>query len=96
LVEVVLKPLLGCMLLTRGAGPVAAGMLDPVVSPTGWARREAMAVGATLTGLESADDRAVGGGQVGIALQVCWSNSREDIAEGGQGRSPCMRVLRRA
>jgi hypothetical protein len=38
----------------------------------------------------------VGGGQVGIALQVFWSKSREDIAEGGHGRSPCMRVLRRA
>jgi hypothetical protein len=59
-VEVVLKPLLGFMLLALGAVPVAAGMLDTVVSPTGWARIEAMAVVAALTVLDSADDLAVG------------------------------------
>jgi len=96
LLQVVCEPRLGFMLLTLGTVAVATRMIDAVLPPTTWARREAVAVGSALAGLESADDRAVGGGQVGIALQVCWSNSREDIAEGGQGRSPCMRVLRRA
>jgi hypothetical protein len=38
----------------------------------------------------------VGGGQVGIALQVFWSKSLENITKGGHGRSPCMRPLRRS
>src|SRR5512134_1290302 len=40
-VEVVLKPLLRCMLLTLGTGAVATGMVDTVLSPTAGARREA-------------------------------------------------------
>ena len=33
-VQVVLEPLLGCMLLTLGTVAVATGMIDAVVSPT--------------------------------------------------------------
>jgi len=95
-VAVVLKPLLGCMLLTLGAVPVAAGMLDTVVSPTGWARREARAVVAALTVWDSADDLAVGAGQMGVALQGRRGKGRADSTQGGHGRSPCMRALRRS
>jgi hypothetical protein len=35
-------------------------------------------------------------GQMGVALQVFWRKSREDLAEGRHGRSPCMRALRRS
>jgi hypothetical protein len=96
LLQVVCEPLLGFMLLTLGTVAVATRMIDAVLPPTTWALIEAVAVVSALAVLDSADDLAVGGGQVGIALQVFWSKSREDIAEGGHGRSPCMRVLRRA
>jgi hypothetical protein len=84
------------MLLTLGAVPVAAGRLDTVVSPTGWARREAMAVVAAWTVWESAEDLAVGEGQMGGALQGLRGKGREEITQGGHGRSPCLRVLRRS
>jgi hypothetical protein len=86
-VEVVLKPLLGFVLLTLGAVPVAAGMLDTVVSPTGWARIEAMAVVAAAALLDGAEDLAVCKGQLGVALQVLWSKDGADLAEGRHGRS---------
>jgi len=58
-VQVVLEPLLGCMLLTLGTVAVAPGMMDAVVPPTAWALREARAVMAALALLESADDLSV-------------------------------------
>ena len=96
LLQVVCEPLLGFILLALGTVAVATRMIDAVLPPTTWALLEAGAVVSALAGLDSADDLAVGGGQVGIALQVFWSKSRADSAEGGHGRSPCMRVLRRA
>ena len=96
LLQVVCEPLLGFILLTLGTVAVATGMLDTVLPPTAWALIEAVAVVSALAVLDSADDLAVGGGQVGRALQVFWSKSGEDIAEGGHGRSPCMRALRRS
>jgi hypothetical protein len=87
LLEVVCEPLRGFMLLTLGAVAVATGMLDAMVPPTGVALREAMAVRAALALLDGADDRAVGGGEVGIALQVLWGKRCEDLAEGRHGRS---------
>ena len=51
---------------------------------------------SALAVLDGADDLAVGGGEVGIALQVFWRKGGEDIAEGGHDRSPCMRALRRS
>ena len=95
-VQVVLEPLLGCMLLTLGTVAVATGMMDAVVPPTALALREAVAVMAALALLDGADDLAVCGGEVGIALQVFWRKGGEDLAEGGHGRSPCMRALRRS
>ena len=94
--QVVLEPLLGCMLLTLGTVAVATGMIDAVLPPTVVALREAMAVVATLALSDGADDRAVCGGEVGIALKVRWRKGGKDIAEGGHGRSPCMRALRRS
>ena len=96
LVQVVSEPLLGFMLLTLGAVPVATGMIDAVVPPTSWALREAMAVVSALTWLEGTDDLAVCGRERRIALQVLWRKSIEDITQGGHGRSPCMRALRRS
>jgi hypothetical protein len=92
---VVLEPLLGCMLLTLGTVAVATGMIDAVVPPTVWALREAVAVVAALTVLDGADDLAVRQGEVGVTLQVLWGKGGEDLAQGGHGRSPCMRALRR-
>ena len=45
---------------------------------------------------DGADALSVCGGEVGVALQGCWGKGGEDIAEGGHGRSPCMRALRRS
>ena len=95
-VQVVLEPLLGFMLLTLWAVPVATGMIDAVLPPTVWALREAMAVVSALALLDGTDDFAVLGGEAGIALQVLRGKSSEDITEGGHGRSPCMRALRRS
>ena len=68
-VQVVLKPLPGCMLLTLGTVAVATGMVDAVLSPTAGALREAVSVRAALALLDGADDLAVRGGEVGRALQ---------------------------
>jgi hypothetical protein len=39
---------------------------------------------------------AVRGGEGRITRQVLWGKGGEDIAEGGHGRSPCMRALMRS
>lgn len=95
-VQVVLEPLLGCMLLTLGTVPVAAGMIDTVLLTTTLALIEAVAVVSALALLDGADDLAVRGGEGGIALQILWRTSGEDISQGRHGRSPCMRALRRS
>ena len=61
-----------------------------------WARIGAVAVVAALALLDGADDLTVGEGQMRVALQVLGRKGREDRAEGGHGRSPCMRVWRRS
>ena len=96
LLEVVFKPLLGFVLLALGAVAVTAGMMDAVVSPTGLALIEAMTIVPALALLDGADDLAVCDGQMRVALQVFWGKGGEDSAQGGHGRSPCMRALRRA
>jgi len=93
--QVVCEPLLSCMLLTLGTVAVATGMMDTVLSPTGGALREAMAIRAALALLEGRDGLAVRGGQGGRALQVCWCTSRDAIAPGRHGRSPGMRAFQR-
>lgn len=91
-VQVVFEPLLGFMVLTRGTVAVTTGMVHAVLAPTRVALREAVAVGAALALWDGADDLAVGGGERGIALKVCWRQGREDIAEGGHDRSLPFRV----
>jgi len=86
-VQVVFEPLLGCMVLTLGTVAVATGMVHAVLVPTRVALIEAVAVGAALALLDGADDLAVCGGEMGIALKVFWRKRREDIAEGGHDRS---------
>jgi hypothetical protein len=95
-VEVVLKPLLRCMLRALGAVAVAPSMMDAVVSRTVGALREAMAIGAAAAVLDGADHLTVCGGEVRIALQVFGRKGGEDVPQGGHGSRPCMRVLRRS
>ena len=66
MIEVVLEPLLGCMLLTLGTVPVATGMIDAVLAFTGWALIEAVAVMTTAAVWDGAEDLAVRQGQVGV------------------------------
>jgi hypothetical protein len=84
------------MLLTLGPGAVATGRLDAVVPPPVLALREAVTVMAALALWESPDDLAVRHGEVRVARQVLWRKGGEDVAEGGHGRRPCMRALRRS
>ena len=95
-VQVVLEPLLGCMLLTLRAVPVATGMIDAVLHATALALREAVSIVAALALWDGADDLAVCEGQMRVALQVRWRTGGAEVAQGGHGRSPCMRALRRA
>ena len=95
LLQVVLEPLPGLMLLALGTVAVATRMLDAVLLPTAGARREAVAIVSASALLDGADDRAVSEGQMGVALQVLGRKRRADLTERGHGRSPCIRALRR-
>ena len=95
-VQVVVEPLLGCMLLTLGTVAVATGMIDAVLSCTVWALLETRAIGAAAAGLDGADHLTVCGGEVRRAPQGLGGKGGEDLAEGGHGRSPCMRAFRRS
>jgi len=53
--QVMLEPLLGCMLLTLGTMAVATGMMDAVLALTSVALRETVAVVSTLAVLDGAD-----------------------------------------
>ena len=94
--QVVVEPLLGCMLLTLGTGAVATGMRDAVWLATELALREAVAIVSAVAVLDGAEDLAVRGGEVRITLQGLWRQGGEDSAEGRHGRSPCRRALRRS
>jgi hypothetical protein len=91
LLEVVCEPRLGCMLLTLGTVSVATGMIDAVLLATALALLEAVSIVSALALLDGVDDFAVRGGEGGIALQILGRKGVEDVAEGGHGRSPCMR-----
>jgi hypothetical protein len=95
-VQVVMKLLRGCMRLALGTGAVATRMMDAVLVATALALREAVALVPALAVLDGPDDLAVRSGQMGRALQGLWCADREDVAQGGHGRRPCMRVLRRS
>jgi hypothetical protein len=84
------------MLLTLGAVAVATGMIHTVLALTVWTLIEAVAVVSAVAVLDGTEDLAVRKGQVGVALQILRGKGGEDIAEGGHGSSPCMRVLRRS
>jgi hypothetical protein len=71
-------------------------MLDAVVLATPLALIEAVAVVAPAALLESVAGLAVHGGEGGIALQVLGREGEAELPEGGHGRSPCMRVVRRS
>jgi hypothetical protein len=94
--QMLVEPLVGFMLLTRGTVAVATGMLDAVLPPPVLALREAMAVMSAAAVLDGAHDLAVREGKVGRTLQVLWRTGGADLAESGHGRSPCMRECRRA
>jgi hypothetical protein len=96
LLQMVREPLLGFMLLALGTVAIATGMVNAVFFPTAGALIEAMPIMSAAAVLDGADDLAVHGGEVGVTLQVRWPKGVEDIAEGGHGRSPCMRALRRS
>jgi hypothetical protein len=95
-VQVLLEPLLGLMRLALGTVAVATGMLDAVVPPTRLALREARAVVSAVTLWEGTADRAGCGREGRRALQGLWRTSMEASTQGGHGRSPGMRALRRA
>ena len=95
LLQVVLEPLPGLMLLALGTVAVATRMLDAVLLPTAGARIEAVAIVSASALLDGADDRAVSEGQMGVALQVLGRKRSADLTERGHGRSPCIRALRR-
>ena len=95
-VQVVLEPLVRCMRLALGTGPVTTGTMDAVLCPTAWALREAVAVMSALALLDGTDGLAVRGGEVGRTRKGLWRTGGEDSAEGGHGRSPCLRELRRS
>ena len=67
------EPLLGLVPLAAGTMPVATGMLDAVVFPTGVALIQAVTIMPALVLLDGADDLAVCEGQLGVALHVFWS-----------------------
>ena len=95
-VQGMMEPRLGGRLLALGTGAVATGMMDAVVPPTAWARSEAVAIGPALALWDSAAALAGRGGEVGRVLQGLWGEGLEDVPQGGQGRRPGMRALRRS
>jgi hypothetical protein len=95
-VEVILEPRLGLVLLTLGTVAVAPGMVHTGLPPTCWARLEAVAVVAALAVWDGADHLMGWGGKVRIALQRLGSKGGAEVAPGGHGKSPCMRGFRRS
>jgi hypothetical protein len=84
--------------MLRALGPVAVatGMRDAVWPSTGLALREAVPIRPALALVDGADALAVCEGQRGGALQGFWAKGGKALAQGGHGRSPCMRAWRRS
>ena len=95
MLQVVLEPLPGLMLLALGTVAVATRMLDAVLPPTAGARIEAVALVSASALLAGADDGAVSEGQLGGALQVLGRKRSEELTERGHGRSLGIRAWRR-
>jgi hypothetical protein len=96
LLQVVGEPLLGCMRLTLRAMTMATRRIDVVVFPTALALREAVSRVSAAAILDGADDLTVHGGERGRTRKVFWRAGVEERAQGGHGRSPGMRALRRS
>ena len=94
-VQVVLSPLLGCVMLTLRAVAIATGMMDTVVFATALALGEAVAVMPTAAVLDGADDLVVRGGEGGRARKVLWGEGVEEIADGRHTWNPRMRASMR-
>lgn len=94
--QMVGEPRLGCLLLALGTVAVATGVMDAVCFPTAGARREARPIMAAAAVWDGAESLAVRGGEDGRARQIFWRKGGADSAQGGHGRRPCMRALRRA
>jgi hypothetical protein len=86
-VEVVLEPRLGFLLLALGTVAVATGMVHVMLPSTRVALIEAVPIVAAVALLDGTEDLAVGEGQLGVALQVLGSKGGADLAEGGHDRS---------
>ena len=95
-VQVMMEPLLGCMVRARGPVAVATGMMAAVVPPPALALREAVARGPAWAMSASADALAGHSGEGGRVLQGRWGAGLEAVTQGGHGRRPCMRALRRS
>jgi hypothetical protein len=95
-VEVVLEPRLGFLLLALGTVAVATGMVHVMLPPTGGALIQAVAVVAAVAVWDGTEDLTVGEGQMGVALPILGCKGGADVAEGGHGRRPCLRALRRS
>jgi hypothetical protein len=94
--QVVLKPRRRFLLLPLGTGAGATGRLDTMVRATPWALREAVAVVATAALWDGVEGLAVPGGERGRARQGLGRAGDADRTEGGHGRRPGLRVLRRS
>jgi hypothetical protein len=94
--QVMRQPLLRFLLLALGTVAVATGMVHAVVARTSWALIQAVAIVAAWALWDGPDDHTVCKGQRGVALEVLGRKGGEDLTQGGHGRSPCMRVLRRS
>jgi hypothetical protein len=94
--QVGLEPLLGVMRRTVGTGAVATGLLEAGWRATPLARREAVALGPAVARWEGPQDGAVRQGPMGGARQGCGRNGGAESAQGGHGRRPGRRALRRS
>ena len=71
-VELFVEPVLGFVVLTLGAGAIAAGVVDAVLPATALAVLEAVSIMSALAVLNGTNGLVVGERQRGIALEVLW------------------------
>jgi len=93
---VVRTPLGSCLQLALGPGPAATRTMAAVLCLTALALREAGGGRAALALGAGADDLAGSEGERGVVLQIRGRTGGAELAEGGHGGRPCMRVGRRA
>ena len=93
--ELVVQPQLGCVVLTLGTMPMAAGMMDAVVLSTGVTGREARAVCPCPAAADGVDGLVVGGGEVRMTRNVLRGRGGAEGAYGGHDGNPRMSASRR-